>query len=114
MRKISRRRNQLERKAAIALFLYAGFIVGFTFLVLRFTAWRQLESDAEAPFYATLPGVNMANLPPAAAGAVVKKLNLQRCHCGCLRSVAGCRNRHDTCTESIVAAQAEVNAAVPH
>ena len=114
MPKISRKRSQLERKAAIALFLYAGVIVGFTFLVLRFTAWRQSEPDAEAPFYAGLPGVNMSHLPPAAASAVVKKLNLQRCHCGCLRSVAGCRNRHDSCTDSIVAAQAEVNAAVPH
>jgi hypothetical protein len=114
MRKISRRRNQLEREAAIALFLCAGFIVGCIILVLRFTTWRQLAAAAEVPLYAALPGVNMANLPPAAAGAVVKKLNLQRCHCGCLRSVAGCRNRHDSCTESIVAAQDEVNAARPH
>src|SRR5450759_1871503 len=111
MPKNSTKLNQLSRKAAIALFLYAGFILAFRFLVARFTAWRQSETVTKEPFYTTLPGVNMENLPPAKAAAVLKKLNVRRCHCECMRSVASCRNHHDSCTESIVAAQDEVNAA---
>jgi len=111
MPKNSTKLNQLSRKAAIALFLYAGFILGFCFLVARFTVWGQLEPAAKEPFYTTLPGVNMDHLPPAKADAALKKLNAWRCHCGCMRSVASCRNHHDSCTESIVAAQDEVNAA---
>ena len=105
------RLNQLNRKAVIALFLYAGFIVGFCFLLLRVTAWRQSEPGAEVPFYTTIPGVNVENLPPAKVNTVLKKLNIRRCHCGCMRSVAGCRNHHSSCTESTIAAQDEVNAA---
>jgi hypothetical protein len=55
--------------------------------------------------------VNMEHLTPDRANAVLKKLNVQRCHCGCMRSVASCRNHHDSCTESMVAAQDEINAA---
>jgi hypothetical protein len=103
--------TRLNRKAATALFLYAGFIVGFCFLWVRFTIWSQSEPVAKEPFYNTLPGVNLEHLPPAKAEAVLKKLNVRRCHCGCMRSVASCRNHHDSCTESIVAAQDEIDAA---
>jgi hypothetical protein len=105
------RLKELNRKAATALFLYAGFILGFCFLVAHFTAWSHAEPVAKEPFYTTLPGVDMERLSPAQAEAVLKKLNVRRCHCGCMRSVASCRNHHDSCTESIVAAQDEVNAA---
>ena len=111
MPKNSTKLNQLSRKAAVALFLYAGFILGFCFLVAHFTAWRQTDSVAKEPFYTAIPGVNMEQLPPEKAGAVIKKLNVRRCHCGCMRSVASCRNNHKSCIESIVAAQDEANAA---
>jgi hypothetical protein len=111
MRKNSTTLDRLSRKAAISLFLYAGFILGVCFLVVHFTAWRHLESATKEPFYTTLPGVNMEYLPPEKADAVLKRLNVRRCHCGCMRSVASCRNHHDSCTESIVAAQDEANAA---
>ena len=114
MPKNSTRLNLLSRKAAIALFLYAGFILGFCFLVAHFTAWRQSEPVAEEPFYTALPAVNMENLPPAQALAVLKKLNVWRCRCGCMRSVASCRNHHDLCMESVVAAQDAINAAESH
>ena len=103
--------TQLNRKAATALLLYAGFIVVFCFLWSRFTIWSQSEPVAKEPFYTTIPGVNMEHLPPAKADAVLKKLNVRRCHCECMRSVASCRNHHDSCTESIVAAQDEIDAA---
>jgi hypothetical protein len=103
--------NQVSRNAAIALFFYAGFILGVCFLVARFTAWRQSEPVAKEPFYSTLPGVNVEHLPPPKVDAVLKKLNVQRCHCGCMRSAASCRNHHSSCTESIVAAREEVDAA---
>ena len=103
--------DRLDTTAAVELFLYAGFIVGFCFLWLHFTVWSQSEPVAKEPFYTTLPGVDMKHLPPAKADAVLKKLNVRRCHCECMRSVASCRNHHDSCTESIVAAQNEIDAA---
>ena len=106
--------KQLNRKAAAALFLYAGFILGFCFLVVNFTAWSHLKPASKEPFYTTLPGVNMQKLPPEKEAAVLKKLNAMRCGCECMRTVASCRNHHSSCTESIVAAQEEVNAAARH
>ena len=111
MRKNLARLNEVSRNAAIALFLYAGFILGVCFLVARYTVWSQSEPVAKAPFFTTLPGVNMEQLPPDKVEALLKKLNVQRCHCGCMRSVASCRNLHSSCTESIVTARDEVNAA---
>jgi hypothetical protein len=107
----SARRNQVTREAAAELLFYAGFIVGFCFLVLLITVWNQSEPEAPEPFYSTVPGVNMERLPPANVEVVLKKLNLRRCHCGCMRSLASCRNHHGSCAESIVAAQDEVNTA---
>ena len=103
--------KQLNRKAATALFLYAGFILGFCFLVVNFTAWSHLKPATKEPFYAALPGVNMGNLPPERAAAVLNKLNALRCRCECMRTVASCRNHHSSCTESLVVAQEEVDAA---
>jgi hypothetical protein len=103
--------TRLNRKAATALLLYAGFIVGFCFLWLRFTIWGQSQPVAKEPFYTAIPGVNMQHLLPEKADAVLKKLNVRRCHCGCMRSVASCRNHHDSCTESTAAAQDEIDAA---
>src|ERR1035441_4607641 len=111
MRKNRAKLNQVSRNAATALFFYAGFILAVCFLVARFTAWGQAEPVAKEPFYLTLPGVNVDSLPPPKADAVLKKLNVERCHCGCMRSVASCRNHHSSCTESIVAARDEVDAA---
>jgi hypothetical protein len=102
--------KHLTRSASTALFLLVGFILGFCFLWLRLTVWNQSEPVETEPFYSRLPGVNMEHLSPAKADAVLQKLNVQRCHCECMRSVASCRNHHGSCTESIVAAQEEVNA----
>lgn len=103
--------RQGERNAGIELLIYAGFIVGFCFLWLHFTIWGRPQAVEKERFYATLPGVDLRPLPPEKADAVLKKLNVRRCHCGCMRSVAGCRNHHDSCTESAAAAQAEIDAA---
>jgi hypothetical protein len=106
--------KQLNRKAAAALFLYAGFILGFCFLVVNVTAWSHLKPAPREPFYTTLPGVNMQNLPPEKEDAVLKKLNALRCRCECMRTVASCRNHHSSCSESTVAAQQEVDTAERH
>ena len=103
--------TQLTRSAATALFFLVSFILGFCFLWLRLTVWNQSEPVGTEPFYSKLPGVNMEHLPPAKADAVLKKLNVLRCHCECMRSVASCRNHHDSCTESIAAARDEIDAA---
>src|ERR1039458_10242644 len=91
--------TQLNRKAATALLLYAGFIVAFCFLWLRFTIWGHSQPVAKEPFYTTVPGVNMEHLPPEKADAVLKKLNVRRCHCGCMRSVASCRRSEEHTSE---------------
>jgi hypothetical protein len=103
--------KQVSRKAAIPLFFYVGFILGFCFLVLHFTARSPSEPAEKEPFYTTLPGVNMGHLTPEKVDAVLKKLNVRRCPCECMRTVASCRNHHDSCTESLVIARDEVNAA---
>ena len=111
MPKVSRKQKQISQKAALALFFYVGIILGVCFLVLHFTAVGHSELAEKEPFYTTLPGVNVERLPAEELDAVLKKLNVRRCRCDCMRSVASCRNHHDSCTESIVAARDEVNAA---
>ena len=101
----------LNRDAATALFFLVSLILGFCFLGLRLTVWSRSEPVATEPFYSKLPGVNMEHLSPAKADAVLQKLNVQQCHCECMRSVASCRNHHHSGTASIVTAQDEVNAA---
>jgi hypothetical protein len=41
--------QQIERRARAAILLGAGFILGFTFLVLSFTVWREPDPSAHEP-----------------------------------------------------------------
>jgi hypothetical protein len=73
--------------------------------------WQQPRSPEAEPFYTNLPGVDLSGIPPAKLQALLKRLNVQRCTCDCGRSVASCRNNHSSCTNSLAAARAAVEAA---
>jgi hypothetical protein len=97
------------RGAAAAVALCAAIIFGFTLLMLGATVWNQRPAD-EPAFYSTLPGVDLAALSAEQRSALLKRLNAQRCPCGCMRTVAGCRNRHAICELSLAEARAQAAA----
>ena len=103
--------QRLDRRAAASLLICAGFIVGGSFLVLSLTVWRGSVPVEKEVFYRTLPGVDMGGLAPERAETLLKQLNAQRCHCGCMRTMAGCRNHHGSCTESLAIGRDAVAAA---
>lgn len=48
----------------------------------------------------TLPGVDFTGLTPEQKKAVLKKLNTERCTCGCKLTIAECRLNDETCPVS--------------
>ena len=103
--------KRLSRSAAIGLFLSTTAILGFTCLALQSTVWRESRAAEIEPFYSKLPDIDLSGVPPEKLGALLKKLNSQRCPCDCNRTVASCRNNHRSCSMSIAAARAAVRAA---
>ena len=95
----------------MAVLLCAAFILGLSCLLLYVTAWKAPEPAEKEPFYATLPGVEMDDLPPAKQRAVLARLNLQHCRCDCMRTVASCRNHHRSCSLSEADGREAVGAA---
>ena len=85
-------------------------IVGASCLVLVPTVWRHSGPEAAEPFYKELPGIDLSGLPADRKEAALKRLNMQRCPCDCMRSVASCRNSHG-CSLSLAAARQAVEAA---
>jgi thiol-disulfide isomerase/thioredoxin len=60
--------------------------------------------------YATeIPGVDFAGLTPAQKEAALKRLNTERCACGCGLTLAQCRIHDTTCEISLPAARAIVD-----
>ena len=107
--------KRLSRSAATALFLSTAVILGFTCLALESTVWQESRAPKPPePFYTRLPDVDLSGVPPEKLGALLKKLNAQRCPCDCNRTIASCRNNHRSCSMSIAAARAEVAAARKH
>ena len=53
----------------------------------------------------TIPGVDLAALPPARRTEALQKLNAQSCTCGCDLSIARCRVDDPTCGVSLPIAQ---------
>jgi hypothetical protein len=99
------------RGAAISLSLCAALILGFTALLLETTVWNQ-PSEPEPAFYFAIPGVDLSPLSAEARAALLRRLNAQGCPCGCMRTVAGCRNRHTSCTLSLAEARARAAALI--
>jgi hypothetical protein len=105
--------KRLSRHAAIGLLLSTAAIVGFSCLALESTVWRESRAPKPPePFYTKLPDVDLSGVPPEKLGALLKKLNSQRCPCDCNRTVASCRNNHRSCSLSVAAAREAVAAAM--
>jgi hypothetical protein len=105
--------KRVSRNAAIGLFLSTAAILGFSCLTLESTVWQESRAPKPPePFYSKLPGVDLSGVPPEKLGALLKKLNVERCPCDCNRTIASCRNNHRSCPMSIAAARAEVAAVV--
>jgi hypothetical protein len=103
----------LSRNAAIGVFLSTAAVLGLTCLALESTVWKESRTrQPPEPFYTNLPGVDLSGVPPEKLGALLRKLNTLRCPCDCNRTIASCRNNHRSCPMSIVAARAEVAAAI--
>ena len=90
----------------MSLFILAGGIIGISFLLLDATVWK--TPGEKEPFYNSLPGIQMDGLTSAEADSVLKRLNLRRCPCECMRTVASCRNHHTSCSFSLAIAREEV------
>ena len=103
--------KRLSRNAAIGLLLSTAAILGFSCLVLQSTVWQESRAPAPEAFYSKLPDVDLSGVPPEKLGALLKKLNAQRCPCDCNRTIASCRNNHRSCSMSIAAAREAVAAA---
>ncbi|HYW45430.1 MAG TPA: hypothetical protein VE959_21385 [Bryobacteraceae bacterium] len=96
---------RLSRGAALRVALCAAFILGSCALVLQSTVWNQPKSAEVEPFYTDLPGVDLSGLPAARKEALLRELNSRRCPCECMRTMASCRNHHDSCSMSLAAAR---------
>ena len=73
--------------------------------MMQSTVWNAPPVRAGEPFYNTLPGVDLSAVPLQKLPALLKDLNARRCPCECMRTVASCRNHHDTCTFSTAIAR---------
>ncbi len=101
--------KRLSRSAAIGLFLSTAAILGFSCLLLQSTVWKESRTpEPPEPFYTRLPDVDLSGVPAEKLGALLKKLNSQRCPCDCGRTIASCRNNHRSCSLSIAAAREAV------
>jgi hypothetical protein len=105
--------KRLSRNAAMGLFLSTAAVLGFTCLALQSTVWKESRTpQPPEPFYTKLPDVDLSGVPPEKLGALLKKLNTQRCPCDCNRTIASCRNNHRSCSLSLAAAREAVAAAM--
>src|SRR5579862_7995584 len=104
------RSARLNRRAAIQTTLHLALALGICCLILAMTDWNQKPEESE-PFYTELPGVDLGGLTQAQKDTLLKKLNIERCPCDCDRTIASCRNHHDSCSFSLARARAAVEAA---
>jgi hypothetical protein len=107
----SRYRDRIARRAGFKLAGCVFIIFGFTCVMMQSTVWNRPAVPASEPFYTTLPGVDLSGVPPAKLPALLKDLNKRHCPCECMRTVAGCRNHHGTCSFSVAIAKQAVAAA---
>ena len=106
--------QRIERRAALTVVVCVGIILSLSCLALSLTVWRPSEPAEKEPFYTTMPGVDMTGVPSEKAQAVLKRLSPQRCPCECMRTVASCRNHHESCQLSRATSRAAVEAVKRH
>jgi hypothetical protein len=110
---MTRRKMSLERTsraAAIRLSVWVAVVLGLTCLLVQWTVLNE-PAAAPEPFYRTIPDVDTSTLAPAKVEGLLKEWNVKPCSCGCMRTVASCRNHHTTCTLSLSIAAKGVAAA---
>jgi hypothetical protein len=107
----SRRIAQLSRGALIPLILSLALVLGGACLVLSLTVRTNPAPAEEERSYTDLPGVDLSGLAPEKKSALLKTFNRLGCPCGCMRTVASCRNHHDSCSWSLTAARQAAAAA---
>lgn len=56
------------------------------------------EPEAKKPAVTEIPGVDLAELPPAVRGDALRILNETYCYCGCARTVAACLADKSSCS----------------
>lgn len=106
-----RQLERVSRAALIRLVFSLALVLGAACLVLSLTVWTDATPARAEPFYTELPGIDFSGLSPEKKAALLKRLNRQRCPCDCMRTVASCRNHHDSCSMSLVEARQAVEAA---
>jgi hypothetical protein len=60
-------------------------------------------------FYTLAPGLEFGDMPPADQEQLLVQLNRRFCTCGCLMTLASCRNNHVSCRTSKVAGNALIH-----
>ncbi len=58
-------------------------------------------NPVNAPPITDIPGVDLASLTPAQRATAIKRLNTERCTCGCNLTVARCRKEDPSCGVSL-------------
>jgi len=76
----------------------AGLPVNASIEEVEQTHGLKLENGAQLM---TIPGVDLAKLPPAKRADALQKLNSQACTCGCDLTVAKCRVDDPSCGISL-------------
>jgi hypothetical protein len=110
---MARRKMSLERTsraAAIRLSVCVAFVLGLSCLLMQSTVWNQPAEPPE-PFYRTIPDVDTTLLASEKVEGLLKEWNVRPCNCGCMRTVASCRNNHTSCALSLSIADEGVKAA---
>jgi thiol-disulfide isomerase/thioredoxin len=60
---------------------------------------------ANAAYATEIPGVDLKSVTPDQKEAILKRLNTEKCTCGCDRTLAGCRIEDPSCATSLPAAK---------
>jgi len=102
-----RRDQRIERttrQAATAVGACVIAIVGSAGLFLQALRRTQPAGAERVAFYTAIPDIDLRSVDRARLPDLLRQLNTRRCPCGCMRTVAGCRNHHRSCPDSIAAA----------
>jgi thiol-disulfide isomerase/thioredoxin len=86
------------RMAELELRSLAGLPVSASIEEIDQTQGLKLDNGAQAM---TIPGIDLATLPPAKRADALQKLNAAPCTCGCDLTVAKCRVDDPTCGVSL-------------
>ena len=96
------RKRRAATRLPELLKLWGG--LGLLLLIVGFTVGRMNDCVADdvraQPFYAMAPGLDPDDLPAPAREKLIAELNHRYCTCGCLMTLASCRNNHMSCRTS--------------